>query len=229
MNNQELIKKYKNHPLIITKYSDEHGKLIDGITLPYEVDNRYLCSKTDDQGDTPTCAGHSIAQYLEAYHYKRTCKLVDINAFQLYARAKELDGSINSDGTNLEAVMQAGMEIAGLKNKQMRTYMSTRDQRAIDQVKMLLLKYDILLAGFAITSGWYNCNNTNYKIVHTNRNLGGHAVLLCGFSDEEGGFFIQNQWGINWGSKGFAVIPYDVFLKEFIYCGWLTNMQDEFD
>lgn len=40
--------------------------------------------------------------------------------------------------------------------------------------------------------------------------MGGHAVDICGFDIE--GFYILNQWG-NWGAKGYAIIPYDLFLK----------------
>ena len=39
--------------------------------------------------------------------------------------------------------------------------------------------------------------------------LGGHAVNICGY--DQIGFYIANQWGKNWGAKGFAIMPYDLF------------------
>jgi C1A family cysteine protease len=38
---------------------------------------------------------------------------------------------------------------------------------------------------------------------------------LCGW--DYSGFYVLNQWGKVWGSKGYAIIPYDTFLKQFMY------------
>ena len=42
-------------------------------------------------------------------------------------------------------------------------------------------------------------------------NLGGHAFVLVGYSPK--GFVIQNSWGAKWGSQGFAVLPYDEWVR----------------
>lgn len=37
----------------------------------------------------------------------------------------------------------------------------------------------------------------------------GHAIALVGYTRE--GFVVQNSWGVSWGHKGFALLPYEDF------------------
>jgi hypothetical protein len=41
--------------------------------------------------------------------------------------------------------------------------------------------------------------------------LGGHAFALVGFNRR--GFVVQNSWGLDWGNCGFAVLPYEEWVK----------------
>jgi pimeloyl-ACP methyl ester carboxylesterase len=41
--------------------------------------------------------------------------------------------------------------------------------------------------------------------------LGGHAFALVGFNRI--GFVVQNSWGLGWGNCGFAVLPYEEWVK----------------
>ena len=45
--------------------------------------------------------------------------------------------------------------------------------------------------------------------------------MAVGYDQE--GAYIQNSWGTEWGSKGFGILPWDVFRQEFIYCCFLQN------
>jgi len=47
------------------------------------------------------------------------------------------------------------------------------------------------------------------------RDGGGHAFALVGYNDL--GFVIQNSWGTEWGSQGFALLPYE---------DWVTHGED---
>lgn len=61
---------------------------IDGVVTPLKIDNRQLCSVPNDQGSTPHCAGYSICNIIEALIWKKTGKLIELNASQVYAIAK---------------------------------------------------------------------------------------------------------------------------------------------
>lgn len=61
---------------------DSSGKMIniDGIVNPRKIDNRQQCSVTDDQSVNPHCAGFSICNLCEALIWKKTGKLINLNA-----------------------------------------------------------------------------------------------------------------------------------------------------
>jgi C1A family cysteine protease len=43
---------------------------------------------------------------------------------------------------------------------------------------------------------------------HTEKSLGGHAVLAVGYDDTKQVFIVMNSWSEGWGDKGFFYIPY---------------------
>jgi len=89
-------------------------------------------------------------------------------------------------------------------------------------VKHLIHRYDFVQAGFNIDEGWYDCNKSNYILKKRGRSQGGHAVILCGYDDI--GFYVNNQWSVDWGSKGFAIIPYSLFLQQFLYGALVSDI-----
>lgn len=225
--NKELINKYKNDKIIIkTYYTDSQGVNIDGIVNPLKVDNRQIVAPTDNQGNYPSCAGYSACTIAETIYWKHTGKLIQLESNQVYAKAKQLDGMVNADGTYLEAALKAALELCDLeclKNAKINTLANKGDLKTIESVKHLIHKYDIVQAGFAIDESWWYVNNKDYILKSGGKSLGGHAVCLVGYDNI--GFYVQNQWGPKWGSKGFAIIPYDVFLKELMYCAYISDVK----
>jgi len=87
---------------------------IDGIVTPLKIDNRQYFSMIDQQGSTPHCAGFSVCGIIESLIWKRTGKLINLDANQVYAKAKQIDDDINSDGTYLESAYKAALDLGGL-------------------------------------------------------------------------------------------------------------------
>ena len=114
-NNRELISYYKNkHELEPVLFSEKDGseeKFIDEIVVPLKLDLRQFCSPTDDQGDTSHCAAYSAAQILEAKYWRKTGKLIQLDASHIYAKAKEKDGIIDEYGTFPETTLSAALEL----------------------------------------------------------------------------------------------------------------------
>lgn len=229
--NKYYIDKYKDFDTIIKTYyqtKDANGKLIniDGIVNPRKIDNRQQCSVVESQGSTPHCAGYSICNLCEALIWKKTGKLINLNADQVYAKAKEIDGDLNSDGTYLEAAIKAAFQLGGFDgaNIKIGTIYNDGTDKTVEMVKFLIHKYDFLHAGFQITEGWYSANERDYFIRDRGANLGGHAVLLCGYDLD--GVYLQNSWGISWKSKGFGILPWSTFKKQFMYACYLQGSLD---
>ena len=232
MSNQTYIEKYKDQDEIIRTYfqvRDRYGRLenIDGIVSPLKVDNRQLASPTDQQGETPHCAAYSICNIVEAINWKRTGKICNLDADQVYAKAKLLDGDPNGEGTFLEYAIQAALNLGGFQNPGRRKVgfmYNDGKEGVIEAFKYLIHKYDFLHCGFNISTGWYSCGKDNPVISHTGICCGGHAVVAVGYDQQ--GAYIQNSWGKEWGGNGFGILPWDAFRQEFMYCCYLQNCYD---
>lgn len=226
--NEQLIEKYKDiDKVIMTSYQKigRDGKLVDvtGIVNPLEIDNRQLCAPTDNQGTESSCAAFSIANICEAIIWKKTGKLVNLDAHQIYAGAKQRDGSKNSDGTYLEYAIQAAFDLGGIDASKIEIGFLYNDKSdcVVEQLKFLIHKYDFVHAGFMIQDSWYSCNSYNYYIDCSGRSAGGHAVVICGYTQE--GVIIQNSWGTMFGSKGFGIMRWNDFKKNLMYACYVQN------
>ena len=229
MANQFYIDKYKDFDKIIKNYyqlRDASNKLItiDGIVNPLKIDNRQQCAVTDNQGQTPHCAAYSICNIIEAILWKKTGKLVNLNADQVYAKAKMMDGDLEGEGTYLEYAIKAAVQLGGfdVDNLKIGFLYNSGNQETIERLKFLIHKYDFLHIGFSITESWYRARPEFPFVQNTGRVLGGHAVLACGYDKD--GVYIQNSWGMNWGAKGFAIVQWKDFLAQFMYACYIEGI-----
>lgn len=51
-----------------------------------------------------------------------------------------------------------------------------------------------------------------YPNVNTESLVGGHAVVLLGYDNQNASFLYANSWGTNWGLQGYCWIPYKYIL-----------------
>lgn len=234
MTNQDYINAYKTEEKIITDFYKvkKNGKLIDvtGVINPLKIDNRQLMAPTDNQGSSPHCAAYSAATLVESIYWKKTGKLKQLDSHQVYALAKQLDGEVKTEGTYLEAACKAVLslcakdeELSFLKDASVGMFYNDGSEKTIENVKQLIHMHDFLQVGFNIDEGWYDCTNRMYVLRSRGQSLGGHAVNLCGYDSD--GFYVLNQWSSQFGAKGYAIMPYDLFLKEFMYGTFITGFQ----
>lgn len=233
MTNDDYIKAYETEEKIITdfyKMKDSSGKLVDvtGIISPLKIDNRQLMAPTDNQGSSPHCAGYSAATLVESIYWKKYGKLKQLDSHQVYALAKQIDGSKDSEGTYLEAACTAVIDLCKkdpefdfMKDAHVETFFNDKTVNTIELTKQLIHKHDFLQAGFNIDEGWYDCTNMIYILKQRGQSLGGHAVNICGYDSD--GFYILNQWSTQFGAKGYAIMPYKVFTAQFMYGAYITG------
>lgn len=90
--NKELVNKYRIDDTILESYfKNAKSQNVTGVVFPLRIDNRQYCSPTDYQGSKPSCCGYSSAQILESLNWMATGKIVQFDADQIYAKAKEAD------------------------------------------------------------------------------------------------------------------------------------------
>lgn len=223
--NEKVVEQYKFDNLLHGDYFKNSSKVNIPETgvYPLKIDNRQLCSPTDWQGNKPYCVGYSCAQLLEAYIWKYTGVLRNLDATQIYAKAKERDGMMKVGGTYIDLGLKCAMEIC---NEDLITkwFMPKTSRSKTDgTIKRVLHMNDLAIAGFNITSDWYDVTNDKFTITSGKEVLGGHAVLICGY--DQTGVYIQNHWGVRWGAKGFAILPWDIYEKELSQLCWLECKQ----
>lgn len=91
--NKEMISKYKVDDTILESFfKNDKNQNVTGMVFPLRIDNRQYCSPTDYQGSKPSCCGYTTAQILESLNWMKTGKVIQFNADQIYAKAKETDG-----------------------------------------------------------------------------------------------------------------------------------------
>ncbi len=102
----------------------------------------------------------------------------------------------------------------------------------LDDLQSAVSELSAVAAAAAIHDGWtkpvpvtrtVNGKNRSMHVItktHTSQALGGHAFCIVGYN--EVGFLVQNSWGPEWGSKGFATLPYDDWLESG-YDAWVAR------
>ena len=188
---------------------------------PETIDLRDYCTRTTDQGSKPWCAAYAAAGFVSNIIWRKEDIPPTIDAAPLYEIAKELDGEPNTDGTTLTAIYQAVLDKGYFDD----TMCSVKVLRNKEQVKYAVHKFGCCLLGMMVTKEWYYCNRNKTTISGkdptTNTPIGGHAVLCCGYNPD--GIIIQNSWGVDWGSYGFALVTWDEFEREFSYGAVMDN------
>lgn len=198
------------------------GKRALKVSARFEAPKELLldgyCTPAEDQGSKPWCAAYAASSYAENLRWRLDGYHKDIDPAPIYAYAKSIDGSPNTDGTYLECTLKALMAGGHLPDTCIvKTFSTLRD------VKYAIHKYGVCIAGFRITSDWFNPKKG--VVLGGGEEQGGHAVTVCGY--DEGGVLILNSWGADWGHDGFAYIPVKTFEEQFMYGAALSGVFQE--
>lgn len=183
--------------------------------VPAHLDRRPEMLPTSDQGDTSKCVAYAIAGYLEFRRWKDYGIAEQIDPNPIYARAKELDGMPNEEGTTLEAGLQAAQDLRLMSRVE---NSALREVYTFPEVQQAIHRYGVIIGAFNIQAGWLDATPGGW-IQPGGGVLGGHAVTLTGYSliETPPWFAIQNSWGDAQGWRGFNRMSHDLFLEQFEY------------
>lgn len=204
--------------------------------MPSEVDQRHLCAPVGDQGRVGSCTGFMGTRLLGFDRNKQNLPPFAYSELYLYYKTRLKEGTASVDGgATIKDTIQTAIKI-GVCSEDLWPYVegnvTKKPPKACDQSAVqhrgitymrvpqnLLHMKSVIFGGGAIGVGIsvYESFESDEAAKTGDipmpqageQLLGGHAILLVGFSDEKRCFIAENSWSTSWGDKGFAYLPYD--------------------
>ncbi|HYD75927.1 glycoside hydrolase family 19 protein [Ramlibacter sp.] len=190
-----------------------------------------------DQGREGACTGYGLATVCNYLLLQRRVvpDPVPVSARMLYHLARRYDewpgeayegssarGAMkgwHKHGVCPEELYPSSGKDRGLELTEQRTAEARRrplgayyrvNHKDIVAMHSALAEVGILYATALVHAGWDEVGEDG-AVPLSDRVLGGHAFAIVAYDDQ--GFWIQNSWGLDWGSGGFARISYDDWLR----------------
>ena len=100
-----------------------------------------------------------------------------------------------------------------LKDKAFPNRLSTYFRRISDaDIKHALMNYGPVVFAMTWREGIHVDSKGILQVDPTRKATGGHCMIIYGWTKD--GWKIQNSWGVKWGNKGYAILPFDAKKSE---------------
>ena len=152
------------------------------------------------QGSVEYDSGATIRDTMKSIQYKGACN--------------ELYWKYNIEDFTLRPSFSS--QINALDHKSKFVYMSVNQN--LEEIKQCIFNGFPIVFGFIVFESFENertltTGEISMPNYYTEYILGGHAIIIIGYSDETQRFILQNSWGINYGNKGYFTMPYEYVLN----------------
>lgn len=200
-----------------------------------EVDLRVWDSSVEDQGSLGSCASHAMTSAYEIMvNIGYPEKFVDLSRLYVYYHTRYLEGSFLVDQGVLylrnlmKAVNKYGVcsEILWPYLVENVTSQPTPDcyadglKRTITEYKRLETSTDVLesltmskpvIIGLDIYDGFMDVSKENPVVTDPTGQtiVGGHAMVIVGYSVDSKWYIAKNSFGVQWGDQGYCYLPFD--------------------
>ncbi|MCK9576265.1 MAG: C1 family peptidase [Clostridia bacterium] len=210
------------------------------VQLPDKVDLSNKCSPIVNQGTLNSCTANAIGSGMFEYMWIKAGNVIkNFSRLFLYYNERNMEGTVKQD---CGAYIRDGMKTLcndGICTEPSWPYIIRKFSKKPDnicyeeavnykilsynrvqgqnQIKQCLAQGNCIVAGIWVYESFESQEVASTGMVpmpeSTEKNLGGHAVLIVGYDDTVQRFKLRNSWGNGWGDKGYFYIPYLVFDK----------------
>jgi hypothetical protein len=216
-----------------------------GDELPASVDLSPDMPEVGNQGEQQSCVAWALAYALKSYQEKKeTGKQLLFSPSFVY---NQINGGENAptyvtDG--LAVLSQQGACLMEDMPYDANTWTETPDTKARRSARRFRIDYwkqvemeDLrqvkaqLAAGYPIVIGanvseefmmdGYT-KKEKYVWKKKGRSIGGHAMVVVGYSDSKKAFKLMNSWGKEWGDQGYGWVSYSLF-PEVVQYGFIAK------
>ena len=203
-------------------------------SLPKFVDLRQHMTAVENQGELGSCTANAIAGAYEYLAKRMTGQSYDISRLFIYYLARKFDNCEHEDSGS---TLRLGMKVLakyGACSEATWPYDidvfrdEPHDEAFQEAADHLIDEYDRLevnlhamkvclaegypfVFGTDIFSSFEELDHRGHANLPlpSEENLGGHAMLACGYSDKDQVFLVRNSWGTDWGDRGYCYMPYE--------------------
>lgn len=204
-------------------------------TLPTSADLRKYFTKIKNQGGQSACASFSLVSVFEYFMANETKTNPDLSEAFVYYNARNITGETETDcGTTLHNVIRA-MTDNGVCVEELCPYNENKhsvkpDETAysdalnrklvaaqnvpidVETIKSAINEGYPVIASFCVfdsfaknTRGFVSLPSEQERQKSKKEY---HAMVICGYSDDQGYFIVRNSWGKSFGDDGYCYIPY---------------------
>jgi C1A family cysteine protease len=210
------------------------------LRMPRTVDLRPQCPPVYNQKHLNSCSANAIAAAVWFNERRRDRRVTSPSRLFLYYNERAIEGCISAnDAVELRDGYRSVARV-GICSERMWPYLVERyrrrpgdhcyeeakDRRAIwyGRLEQTLNHFKACLAeGFPFTAAFAVYRSFESRDVKRSgviplpapreAHLGGHAMLVVGYSDAYERFIVRNSWGADWGKRGYCFFPYQYVLN----------------
>lgn len=209
------------------------------VLIPNSVDLRPEFPPIRDQGQLGSCTAFATTGALQHMAMKEALATGSIEPSELafYFCERQVDGDVSEDaGSTLSTAAKVSMQIGCLRedtwpydiSKFTETPPNAGPGDIIDldtlcpsipqdelAIKTALSEGFGVFFGVSVYQSFEDATGGRVPLPDlTNEQLlGGHAIVLVGYSDPGSVFFFRNSWGAGWGMGGYGTLPYAYVLS----------------
>lgn len=222
--------------------NNEINETIEEPNINY-IDLRPKFSEVYDQGKIGSCTANALCSIYEydTNNFKGSRLFLYYNERIYINETNRDDGAFMSDGIEslktyglceekywsylIENVFKEPTKEAyenGKKNYVLEAFNISND---IKIIKSWLIKNEPIAVAIALYSNFINSKSGIIGLPQDiDKFVGGHAVIICGFDDNNKRFILRNSWGSYWGDNGYFYLPYDYISNDNL-CGdlWIIT------
>ena len=214
--------------------------------IPASWDLRAQLSPILDQGQLGCCSGFAISG-LREYWTNLDKSPEALSQLYLYYYERALEGTVDQDSG---AMLRDGMKVLqqrgtcpavdwpyNIQQFTTKPPLPADTEAAPYRIKEYHRITDLTMMKTAVASGYpvvigmdvYDSFESDAVAstgimpmpnTQTEQCLGGHAVLVVGYTDAKQWMVVRNSWGATWGDKGYFYLPYSYWTSGHISDAW---------
>lgn len=208
-----------------------------------DVDMRKMFGPIKDQKTLGACSAFAITSIFEYFLYKKNNIHISLSERFLYYNSLYNDGEVKDNGISLFNAIKSASE-KGISKDEFCLYninlfnekpseeaYTDAQQRIVTKAMNVKLEHQHIVSALsegypvAVSLKIYNSfadgfGGFVYKPTeedYSGGQCGNHAMVICGYSEEDKVYIVRNSWGKSFGDKGYCYIPFS-YIEDSYLC-----------